>query len=89
MQLLIALVPARADTAADGDGVLNEDEVQTFVDRLMQRRGAGGGRRGGGGGARGGGAAAAEASASGPAPEQPPYTETKSKGGAVCKLASS
>jgi hypothetical protein len=64
---------------ADGDGVLNEDEVQVFMERLKQRRGggAGGGRRGG-----------AVAEASGPAPELPPYTETESKGSAVCRRAS-
>jgi dienelactone hydrolase len=71
---------------ADGDGVLNEEEVKVFFDRLIQRGGGGRGR--GGGGRRGGGAAAMEAPATGEAPELPPYTETRSKGSAVCHRAS-
>jgi predicted dienelactone hydrolase len=72
---------------ADGDGVLNEEEVQVFFDRLMQR-GGGGRARGGGGRRAGGGGAAMEAPSTAPAPELPPYTETKSKGSAVCHRAS-
>ena len=53
--------------------------MKVFFERLTQR---GGGR--GGGGRRGGGGAAAEAPSTAPAPELPPYTETKSKGTAVC-----
>jgi dienelactone hydrolase len=69
----------------DGDGVLNEDEMKVFFDRLTQR-GGGGRARGGGRGA--GGGAAMEAPSSAPSPELPPYTETKSKGSAVCHRSS-
>jgi dienelactone hydrolase len=78
---------------ADGDGVLNEDEMKVFFERLAQRGGGasgrgGGGRRGGGGGGGGGGGAAMEAPSTAPAPELPPYTETRSKGTAVCHRSS-